>query len=97
MAINARPVHTPRSPNLMIAPVDYEQRYQNLLNDTLRLYFNQIDNAVGQLIRTMQAPGYTTTDRNLIANPFPGQLIFNLTTLKLNFYDGVGWREVTSV
>jgi hypothetical protein len=40
--------------------------------------------------------GFTTTDRDLIASPPDGLTIFNLTTFKLNFYDGTVWREVTS-
>jgi hypothetical protein len=36
---------TTRSPNLPIAPVDYDQRYQDELNNVLRLYFAQLDNA----------------------------------------------------
>ena len=34
----------PKSPNLLIAPVDYSQQYQDQLINALRLYFNQIDN-----------------------------------------------------
>ena len=33
-----------KAPNLLIAPVDYQQLYQDQLNNALRLYFNQIDN-----------------------------------------------------
>lgn len=35
---------TTRSPNLPIAPVEYSQQYQDQLNNTLRLYFSQLDN-----------------------------------------------------
>ena len=34
----------PKSPNLLIAPVEYTQTYQDQLNNALRLYFNQLDN-----------------------------------------------------
>lgn len=33
-----------KAPNLLIAPVDYQQLYQDQLNNALRLYFNQVDN-----------------------------------------------------
>jgi hypothetical protein len=33
-----------KAPNLLIAPVDYSQYYQDQLLNTLRLYFSQIDN-----------------------------------------------------
>ena len=32
-----------KAPNLLIAPVDYTQAYQDQMNNALRLYFNQID------------------------------------------------------
>jgi hypothetical protein len=34
----------PKAPNLLIAPVDYTQQYQDQMNNALRLYFNQLDN-----------------------------------------------------
>jgi hypothetical protein len=35
---------TTKSPNLPIAPVEYDQQYQDQLNNVLRLYFSQLDN-----------------------------------------------------
>jgi len=35
---------TTKAPNLPIAPVDYNQQYQDQFSNVLRLYFNQIDN-----------------------------------------------------
>jgi hypothetical protein len=34
----------PKAPNLLIAPSEYSQQYQDQMNNALRLYFNQIDN-----------------------------------------------------
>lgn len=34
----------PKAPNLLIAPVEYTQQYQDQMNNALRLYFNEIDN-----------------------------------------------------
>ena len=42
MAIN--PLRTSKAPNLLIAPTEYAQLYQDQLNNALRLYFNQVDN-----------------------------------------------------
>jgi hypothetical protein len=39
-----------KAPNLLIAPVEYRQQYQDQLNNALRLYFNQVDNEGYQLI-----------------------------------------------
>lgn len=40
----------PKAPNLLVAPVVYDQRYIDQLNNALRLYFNQIDNGMGSLL-----------------------------------------------
>jgi hypothetical protein len=32
------------APNLPLAPAEYERRYQDQLNNILRLYFNQLSN-----------------------------------------------------
>jgi hypothetical protein len=36
-------------PALPLAPVEYDRQYTDTLNNILRLYFNTIDNFVGQL------------------------------------------------
>ena len=35
---------TTKAPNLPIAPVEYNQQFQDQFSNVLRLYFNQIDN-----------------------------------------------------
>ena len=49
-------LYPPKSPNIPIGPVDYDQRYIDNLINTLRLYFNQIDN-MGQGLLTGTAGG----------------------------------------
>jgi hypothetical protein len=39
-----------KAPNLLVAPVVYDQRYVDQLNNALRLYFNQIDNVTGTVL-----------------------------------------------
>ena len=39
-----------KAPNLSIAPVEYSKQYADMLNNILRLYFNQIDNFSASLI-----------------------------------------------
>jgi hypothetical protein len=39
-------VVAPRLPN---APLEYDYRYSDQLNNILRLYFNQLDKIIGQL------------------------------------------------
>ena len=40
----------PKAPNLLVAPPQYETRYQEQLNNVLRLYFNTIDNFSQQFV-----------------------------------------------
>ena len=46
---NLRP---PQQPRLPAATVDYNLNYQNQLNNVLRLYFNQLDNALTALLNS---------------------------------------------
>lgn len=46
------PLRPPKAPNLLVAPVQYAQMYQDQLNNALRLYFNQIDNGLFSLLNT---------------------------------------------
>lgn len=43
------------APNLPVAPVDYQQRYQDQLNNVMRLYFNQVDNSTQQLTQAVNS------------------------------------------
>jgi hypothetical protein len=47
MATNLRP---PQQPRLLGAPSDYDPNYANQLNNVLRLYFNQLNNAFTALL-----------------------------------------------
>lgn len=40
------------APRLPTAPFEYEQRYQDQFNNILRLYFNRLDNILGQILAT---------------------------------------------
>jgi hypothetical protein len=54
------------APRLPTAPPDYEKRYHDQFADVLRLYFNRLDNILGQLVATMEtipvSIGGTNTD-----------------------------------
>lgn len=47
------------APNLPLAPVDYDSRYQEQLNNVLRLYFNQLDKILAQLNAEGVVPALT--------------------------------------
>jgi hypothetical protein len=81
------PLRSPKAPNLLVAPVDYRQQYQDQLNNALRLYFNQIDNFAQALY--IPASGTTAnrpTDRVQI-----GQFYFDTTINRPIWYDGTNW------
>lgn len=44
-----------KASNLAVAPVDYQQRYQDQLNNQLRLYFNQVDGNTQELIQKLNS------------------------------------------
>jgi len=46
------------APSLPVGPLEYEQRYQDQLLNTLRLYFNQLDSNNAQIIQAVN--GLTT-------------------------------------
>lgn len=46
----AKTLRPPKAPNLLIGPVEYEQQYQNQLNNVQRLYYNEIDNTLTVLL-----------------------------------------------
>jgi hypothetical protein len=64
------------APRLPTAPVEYEKRYHDQFADILRLYFNRLDNILGQLVASMEtipvSIGGTNTDafgRLRVSNP----------------------------
>ena len=50
MATNVTNLRPPQQPRLLGAPADYDPNYANQLNNVLRLYFNQLDNAFTALL-----------------------------------------------
>jgi len=44
------PLRPSKAPNLLVAPIVYDQRYIDQLTNALRLYFNQVDNVTGTVL-----------------------------------------------
>jgi hypothetical protein len=42
------------APRLPTAPIEYEKQYHDQFADVLRLYFNRLDNILGQLVASME-------------------------------------------
>jgi hypothetical protein len=70
------------SPRLPAATAQYEERYINQLNNVLRLYFNQVDNILGQL----------STASGII----PALTVYTVATLPSAVTSGVGARSFVS-
>jgi len=72
----------------------------NYINGVLSIGTNAPDAAAKvQINSTTQGflpPRMTTTQRNAIATPPAGLMIYNTSTNKLNFYNGTAWEAVTS-
>jgi len=47
------------SPNLPLAPIEYQRQYTDQLNNVLRLYFNRVDAILGQLKTDVIIPALT--------------------------------------
>lgn len=83
----------PKAPNLIIAPTQYESRYQDQLNGVQRLYYNTIDNGLGALygplggkhLNIPHIAASDSTDQYAAGNDTP-------TVVKWNTLDaGAGW------
>lgn len=97
MAVNPQikllDLRPPKAPNLLVAPVQYAQLYQDQLNNALRLYFNQIDNFGFGILNTTGGGGLSfphiaasdSTDQYADANDTPTVIAWD--TLD----SGAGW------
>ena len=69
------PLRPPKSPNLLLAPIEYDKDYTDQLNNALRIYFNQIDNFAqpftsntgGSYLRFPNGSFYDTTTQTAVA------------------------------
>jgi hypothetical protein len=80
-----------KAPNLLIAPVDYDQRYQDQLNNALRLYFNQVDNFTAFLGQTISG---TSAERPAVSL-YIGQMYFDTTVGIPIWWNGTNWVDAT--
>ena len=57
-SIPANTLLPPKAPNLPVGPVEYSQLYIDQLNNVLRIYFNELDNAFQLLSGSSQGGAY---------------------------------------
>lgn len=67
MSLLIEDVIVPPPPNLPLAPVDYESRYQEQFNNVLRLYFNRLDAVLRAILATTTPIPVTYTGGNIDA------------------------------
>ena len=77
----------PAPPNLLIAPVEYAQVYQDQLNNALRLYFTQLNNFSQALV----TPDFGTTVQRPIVKLLTGQIYFDTTLGIPIWWAGTKW------
>jgi len=81
------PLRPSKAPNLLVAPIVYDQRYIDQLTNALRLYFNQIDNFTQNV--TIPPSGVTAsrpTERLEV-----GQYYFDTTIGRPIYWNGTNW------
>jgi hypothetical protein len=79
------------SPNLLIAPNEYQQRYADQLNNALRLYFSQIDNFTQSILVPTSG---TTANRPVTSAEVPlpiGLFYFDTTLNRPIYWTGTNW------
>lgn len=77
----------PAPPNLLIAPADYSQQYQDQLNNALRLYFTLLNN----FSQTLATPDFGTTTQRPKAKQLIGQQFFDTTLGIPIWWAGTKW------
>lgn len=80
-----------KAPNLPIAPVDYTQLYMDQMLNSLRLYFNQVDNFSNSLV---VPPSGTTANRPTTQLQI-GQFYFDTTLGFPIWWNGTDWVDAT--
>jgi len=89
-------VPTPtKAPNIPIGPVDYDQRYQDGVNNALRLYFNQVDNFTQAVANPLSG---VTANRPIstLQVPMPiGQFYFDTTLGYPIWWNGTVWKNAS--
>lgn len=67
--------------------------------DHLAEYLTDVDTDLANIVRSINSgfkpPRMTTAQRNALTNLFPGMVIYNVSTNKLNVYT-TAWEQITS-
>jgi hypothetical protein len=82
-------IQHPASPNLPLAPPEYDSRYQEAFNNVLRLYFNRLNNNLlslfgaygGQYVQLPLGSFYDTTDQTAASTTVAYPITLNSTAI----------------
>lgn len=82
-------IQHPAAPNLPLAPVQYDSRYQEAFNNVLRLYFNRLNNNLlalfgsygGQYVQLPLGSFYDTTDQTAASTTVAYPITLNSTAI----------------
>ena len=90
----------PQQPRLLAAPFDYDPNYANQLNNVLRLYFNQLDNAFTALLNSaggvfLRAPYGAFSDYNNQTTTANTATLMGLTTTDFSNQVTVSSSKIT--
>ena len=77
------------APALPTAPIEYDQRRDDQLNQNLRIYFNNLDN----FLTVISTPQNGTTANRPTQNLQVGQFYFDTTLGYPVFWDGEYWVD----
>ena len=80
-----------KAPNLLIAPVDYSQQYQDQFANALRLYFNQIDS----FTQAVSIPDVGATTQRPTVNLLLGQQFYDTTLGIPIWWNGTVWKNAS--
>ena len=92
--LNPNAIKPSKAPNLPIAPVEYAHQHFDILNNALRLYFNQIDSLSTYLvstITTLLTPSAGTTANRPATSLQVGQTYFDTTLGIPIWWNGTNW------
>jgi hypothetical protein len=97
MAVKNIPLRPTKAPNLLIAPVKYDQRYTDQVSNSMRLYYSQIDSFTQAIAIPLSG---VTADRPIENVQVPiaiGQLYFDTTLGYPVWWNGVDWVNASGM
>jgi hypothetical protein len=84
---------SPAAPNLPIAPTVYTGQHFDILNNVLRLYFNQLDGFNNAVIANVLVPNAGSTADRPTINLQIGQQYFDTTLGLPIWWNGTDWID----